>query len=70
MVRREDAVGVVREAGGDVVLVDGDDLADRVAEATGGAEIRLGIDAVGGPRDGPPGGLPVPTARRWSTTAA
>jgi NADPH:quinone reductase-like Zn-dependent oxidoreductase len=34
--------------GGDVVLVDGDDLRKRVAEATGGAKIRLGIDAVGG----------------------
>jgi trans-2-enoyl-CoA reductase len=52
VVRREDAVAIVREAGGDVVVVDGDDLADRVAEATGGAAIRLGIDAVGGPATG------------------
>jgi trans-2-enoyl-CoA reductase len=52
VVRREDAVAVVRESGGDVVLVDGDDLAKRVAEATSGAEIRLGIDAVGGPATG------------------
>ena len=29
--------------------MDGDKLAKRVAEATGGAKIRLGIDAVGGP---------------------
>ena len=34
--------------GGDVVLVDGSGLAKRVAEATCGAKIRLGIDAVGG----------------------
>ena len=52
VVRREDAVAVVREAGGDVVLVDGEDLAKRVAEATGGAKIRLGIDAVGGTATG------------------
>ena len=48
VVRREDALALVREAGGDIVLVDGDDLGTRVTEATGGAEIRLGIDAVGG----------------------
>ena len=50
--RREDAAAVVHEAGGDIVLVDGDDLAQRVAEATGGAQIRLGIDAVGGAATG------------------
>lgn len=48
IVRREAAVEGVRALGGDVVLVDGDKLAKRVAEATGGARIRLGIDAVGG----------------------
>lgn len=48
VVRREDAFDVVRAAGGDVVLVDGDDLAVRVGEATAGAGIRLGVDAVGG----------------------
>jgi NADPH:quinone reductase-like Zn-dependent oxidoreductase len=52
VVRREDAVAVVREAGGEVVLVDGEDLAKRVSEATGGAKIRLGIDAVGGTATG------------------
>jgi NADPH:quinone reductase-like Zn-dependent oxidoreductase len=52
VVRRQDAAAVVRETGGDIVLVDGEDLARRVAEATGGAEIRLGIDAVGGTATG------------------
>ncbi len=48
IVRRESAVAGVLETGGDVVLVDGPSLAKRVAEATGGAKIRLAIDAVGG----------------------
>jgi len=48
VVRREDAAEVVRETGGDIVLLDGEDLAHRVSAATDGAQIRLGIDAVGG----------------------
>lgn len=48
IVRRESAVAAVQALGGDVVLVDGDDLAERVQAATGGAAIKLGIDAVGG----------------------
>ena len=52
VVRREGAAGMAREAGGDVVLVDGDDLAERAADATGGAAIRLGVDAVGGTATG------------------
>lgn len=48
LVRRESAVESVRAQGGDVVLVDGDDLAARVQAATGGAALKLGIDAVGG----------------------
>ncbi|MFS8137870.1 MAG: zinc-dependent alcohol dehydrogenase family protein, partial [Thermomonas sp.] len=48
VVRRDSACNAVRELGADVVLVDGDDLAARVKEATGGAKIALGIDAVGG----------------------
>jgi len=48
IVRRESAADYCRELGGDVALVDGEDLAARVAEATGGADIRLGIDAVAG----------------------
>ncbi len=48
IVRRESAVAGVKAIGGDVVLVDGDDIYKRAKEATGGAAIRLGIDAVGG----------------------
>ncbi|WP_332824546.1 zinc-dependent alcohol dehydrogenase family protein [Ramlibacter sp.] len=48
VVRRESAAAAVAAEGGDVVLVDGPDLAKRVRAATGGAEVRLGIDAVGG----------------------
>jgi mitochondrial enoyl-[acyl-carrier protein] reductase / trans-2-enoyl-CoA reductase len=52
VVRREGAATAVRQAGGDAVLVDGEDLAQRVTEVTGGAQIRLGIDAVAGTATG------------------
>ena len=48
IVRRESLVEPLKGAGADVVLVDGDDLAERVKAATDGAAIMLGIDAVGG----------------------
>lgn len=48
VVRRESAVAAVKAEGADVVLVDGPDLPKHVREATGGAAVRLGIDAVGG----------------------
>jgi trans-2-enoyl-CoA reductase len=48
VVRRDSAIEQMGDAPGDVLLVDGDDLAQRVAQATGKAKIRLGIDAVGG----------------------
>jgi trans-2-enoyl-CoA reductase len=48
VVRRESAVAGVLAQGGDVVLVDGDDLAARVKEAVSSAAIRLAVDAVGG----------------------
>jgi NADPH:quinone reductase-like Zn-dependent oxidoreductase len=48
VVRRESLFPSVREMGGDVVLLDGPDLAARVAAATGGKPIRLAIDAIGG----------------------
>ena len=48
VVRRDAACQAVRDLGAEVVLVDGDDLAARVKQATDGAKIALGIDAVGG----------------------
>jgi NADPH:quinone reductase-like Zn-dependent oxidoreductase len=48
IVRRESLIEPLKAEGADVVLVDGDKLAKRVAEATGGAAIKLAIDAVGG----------------------
>jgi len=48
IVRRESLIAPLKAEGADVVLVDGDKLAKRVAEATGDAAIMLGIDAVGG----------------------
>lgn len=48
VVRREAAGADVRAAGGEFVLLDGDDLPQQVAQLTGGSKPRLGIDAVGG----------------------
>ncbi len=48
VVRREGAVAAVKAAGADTVLIDSDDLAERVRGATGGQPVRLAIDAVGG----------------------
>ena len=48
VVRRDDVAGELRALGADVVLKDGPDLAERAQAATGGAPIRLGIDAVSG----------------------
>jgi NADPH:quinone reductase-like Zn-dependent oxidoreductase len=48
VVRRAESVAELVALGGDVVLVDGPDLADRVAAATGGSKLRLGIDAIAG----------------------
>jgi mitochondrial enoyl-[acyl-carrier protein] reductase / trans-2-enoyl-CoA reductase len=48
VVRRESLVAPLREIGGDVVVVDGADLAERVRQASGDASIRLAIDAIGG----------------------
>lgn len=46
VVRRDDVVAEIKAIGGDVVLVDGPDLAKRVAAETGGARIALAIDGV------------------------
>jgi mitochondrial enoyl-[acyl-carrier protein] reductase / trans-2-enoyl-CoA reductase len=48
VVRRDDVTAELRALGADVVLKDGPDLAERARAATGGAPIRLGIDAVSG----------------------
>ncbi|MEJ2376036.1 MAG: zinc-dependent alcohol dehydrogenase family protein [Pseudolabrys sp.] len=48
IVRREGLADELKSLGADVVVVDGPDLAKRITEATGGAPIRLAIDAVGG----------------------
>ena len=49
VVRRDSLIPELEAFGADVVLVDGDDLGERVRARTGAeAPIRLGIDAVGG----------------------
>jgi NADPH:quinone reductase-like Zn-dependent oxidoreductase len=48
VVRREDVAAELRKLGGDSVLTDGADLAERARAAAGGKPIRLGIDAVSG----------------------
>jgi NADPH:quinone reductase-like Zn-dependent oxidoreductase len=47
IVRRAEAAAGLAELGADIVLVDGPDLAKRVAKETGSAKVRLGIDVVG-----------------------
>ena len=48
IVRRDSLIPMLQALGADVVLTDGDDLAERVLDATGGARPVLAIDAVGG----------------------
>jgi trans-2-enoyl-CoA reductase len=48
VVRRAELVDELRSLGGDVVLVDGENLRDEVAAATERAPIRLALNAVGG----------------------
>ncbi len=48
VVRREGLDDLVAKAGGDVCVVDGAELGERVKAATGGADIKLAIDAVAG----------------------
>jgi mitochondrial enoyl-[acyl-carrier protein] reductase / trans-2-enoyl-CoA reductase len=48
VVRRAELIDELRAEGGDVVLVDGENLRQQVKDATGGAPIRLGLNAVGG----------------------
>lgn len=48
IVRRVELVEELRAAGADVVLLDGEQLKEEVAAQTGGAAIRLALNAVGG----------------------
>lgn len=48
IVRRPDVTAELENLGADAVLLDGDDLAARLAKATGNAPIRLAADAVAG----------------------
>ena len=48
VVRREGLADQLHNLGADVVLVDGLDLPQRVAKATGGAPVKLALDAVSG----------------------
>jgi trans-2-enoyl-CoA reductase len=48
VVRRAELIDELRADGGDVVLVDGENLRDEVKAATNGAAIRLGLNSVGG----------------------
>jgi trans-2-enoyl-CoA reductase len=48
VVRRAELIDELRAEGGDVVLVDGENLREEVKAATSGAPIRLGLNAVGG----------------------
>ena len=48
VVRRESLFDELKSLGADACVVDGPDLAERVRQATDGAPIRLGLDAVAG----------------------
>ena len=48
VVRRAALIAELEAIGADVVVVDGDDLAERVAAASHGAAIALALDAIGG----------------------
>ncbi len=52
VVRRAELADELKALGGDRVLVDGDDLAPRVARQTAEARIMLGVEAIGGAATG------------------
>lgn len=52
VVRRAELAEELKRLGADLVLVDGEDLAERVSRETGAAPIRLGVEAVGGAATG------------------
>ncbi|MFG1708194.1 zinc-dependent alcohol dehydrogenase family protein [Nonomuraea sp. M3C6] len=49
VVRREEAAKRVRELGADLVVIDGENLGDRIAEALDGAQLRLLLEGTGDP---------------------
>src|SRR5215470_17696313 len=52
VVRRSELAAELKQLGADLVIVDGDDLAARVARETGNANIKLGVEAIGGAATG------------------
>jgi len=52
VVRRPGLADELKQLGADLVIVDGDDLAVRVARETAEAPIRLGVEAIGGAATG------------------
>lgn len=48
IVRSPTLVEEIKAIGGDIVLIDGPDLAKRIKDATSGADIQLALDGVGG----------------------
>src|SRR5215470_6277466 len=52
VVRRPELAAELKQLGADLVMVDGDDLAVRVARETRDAPIRLGVEAIGGAATG------------------
>jgi NADPH:quinone reductase-like Zn-dependent oxidoreductase len=52
VVRRAELAPELKALGADIVLVDGDDLAQRVAGQTAEARIMLGVEAIGGAATG------------------
>lgn len=52
VVRRPELAAELKGLGADLVIVDGDDLADRVAAETGSKPVKLGVEAIGGAATG------------------
>jgi len=52
VVRRPEPAAELKALGADLVIVDGDDLVQRVAVETGNAPIKLGLEAIGGAATG------------------
>ena len=52
IVRRPELVAELEAIGGDVVVIDSPDVSERIKAGVGQAELRLALDAVGGPATG------------------